>query len=298
MCARADRRARVGARLCAYRQARRRTYKEPSHQRLRTRQLETRATRRHDHARRVVGASTRTRRWTRSNSRSQARTRTCRPPKRAFAPPAQPWRSIVRASSRSSARAAAYSRARSSENVLHKSTAGLTLNDYLVQADASWEPDLWGRVSRSVEGAKAEAQASAADAQAVLLSMQAELATDYFELRGLDQERQLLDETIRGLQEAARSDAAPLRRRHRHRRRCRAGADATEDHAGASDRPRRAARATRTRDRDPDRPAAFHVLAAGRAARGGAGRGGGGRAVQRCSNAALTLRRRNGTSPI
>jgi NodT family efflux transporter outer membrane factor (OMF) lipoprotein len=97
---------------------------------------------------------------------------------------------------------AAFSRARSSENVLHKSTAGLTLNDYLVQADASWEPDLWGRVSRSVEGAKAEAQASAADAQAVLLSMQAELATDYFELRGLDQERQLLDDTIKAYREA------------------------------------------------------------------------------------------------
>ncbi|WP_429300083.1 efflux transporter outer membrane subunit [Paraburkholderia sp. GAS199] len=95
-----------------------------------------------------------------------------------------------------------YSRARSSANVLHKSTAGLTLNDYLVQADASWEPDLWGRVSRSVEGAKAEAQASAADAQAALLSMQAELATDYFELRGLDQERQLLDATITAYKEA------------------------------------------------------------------------------------------------
>jgi NodT family efflux transporter outer membrane factor (OMF) lipoprotein len=95
-----------------------------------------------------------------------------------------------------------YSRARSSENVLHKSTAGLTLNDYLVQADASWEPDLWGRVSRSVEGAKAQAQASAADAQAVLLSMQAELATDYFELRGLDQERRLLDDTLKAYGEA------------------------------------------------------------------------------------------------
>ena len=95
-----------------------------------------------------------------------------------------------------------FSRARTSENVLHKSTAGLTLNDYLVQADASWEPDLWGRVSRSVEGAKAQAQASAADTQGVLLSMQAELATDYFELRGLDQERQLLDDTIKAYEEA------------------------------------------------------------------------------------------------
>jgi len=97
---------------------------------------------------------------------------------------------------------AGFSRTRTSENVLHKSTAGLTLNDYIVQADASWEPDLWGRISRSVEGAKAAAQASAADVDAALLSMQAELATDYFELRGLDQERQLLDDTIKAYEEA------------------------------------------------------------------------------------------------
>ncbi|NIF76728.1 efflux transporter outer membrane subunit [Paraburkholderia sp. Cy-641] len=95
-----------------------------------------------------------------------------------------------------------FSRTRTSENVLHKSTAGLTLNDYIVQADASWEPDLWGRISRSVEGAKAAAQASAADVDAALLSMQAELATDYFELRGLDQERRLLDDTIKAYEEA------------------------------------------------------------------------------------------------
>ncbi|MGF6776085.1 efflux transporter outer membrane subunit [Paraburkholderia sp. GAS334] len=95
-----------------------------------------------------------------------------------------------------------YSRARSSANVLHKSTAGLTLNDYVVQADASWEPDLWGRISRSVEGAKAGAQASAADAQSALLSIEAELATDYFELRGIDQEHQLLDNTIKAYRDA------------------------------------------------------------------------------------------------
>ena len=95
-----------------------------------------------------------------------------------------------------------YSRARSSENVKFKSTAGKTLDDWIVGADATWEPDLWGRVSRSVEGARANAQASAADAQSVLLSMQAELATDYFELRGIDRERQLLDDTIAAYKEA------------------------------------------------------------------------------------------------
>jgi NodT family efflux transporter outer membrane factor (OMF) lipoprotein len=95
-----------------------------------------------------------------------------------------------------------FSRVRTSQNVKYKSTAGLAVNDYLVGVDASWEPDLWGRVARTVEAAKANAQASAADAQAVLLSMQAELATDYFELRGIDRERQLLDDTIKAYQES------------------------------------------------------------------------------------------------
>ncbi|HEY3597510.1 MAG TPA: efflux transporter outer membrane subunit [Paraburkholderia sp.] len=95
-----------------------------------------------------------------------------------------------------------YSRTRSSGNIRFKSDSGRTLGDYLVGADATWEPDLWGRVSRSVEGAKANAQASAADVQSALLSMQAELATDYFELRGIDREQQLLDDTIRAYKEA------------------------------------------------------------------------------------------------
>ncbi|WP_460905967.1 efflux transporter outer membrane subunit [Paraburkholderia jirisanensis] len=95
-----------------------------------------------------------------------------------------------------------YSRVRSSKNIEFKSNSGRTLNDYLAQGDASWEPDLWGRISRSVEGAKANAQASAADVQSALLSMQSELATDYFELRGIDSEQQLLDDTIRAYKEA------------------------------------------------------------------------------------------------
>ncbi|WP_322010586.1 efflux transporter outer membrane subunit [Paraburkholderia sp. J12] len=93
-------------------------------------------------------------------------------------------------------------RTRTSQNIAYKSTAGLTVNDYLVGVDASWEPDVWGRVARTVENAKAGAQASAADEQAVLLSMQAELATDYFELRGIDRERQLLDDTIKAYRES------------------------------------------------------------------------------------------------
>lgn len=95
-----------------------------------------------------------------------------------------------------------FSRTRTSQNLAYTSKAGATINDYLVGVDASWEPDVWGRVARTVESAKAGAQASAADEAAVLLSMQAELATDYFELRGIDRERQLLDDTLKAYGES------------------------------------------------------------------------------------------------
>lgn len=69
-------------------------------------------------------------------------------------------------------------------------------NDFLLPLDVSWEPDFWGRIRRTVEAARATAQASAADAQNVRLSLQAELALDYFEMRGLDAQKEILDETV------------------------------------------------------------------------------------------------------
>jgi NodT family efflux transporter outer membrane factor (OMF) lipoprotein len=59
-------------------------------------------------------------------------------------------------------------------------------SDYTIPIDASWEPDLWGRVRRTVEASRSEAQATAADVANVSLSLHAELAMDYFQLRGLD----------------------------------------------------------------------------------------------------------------
>lgn len=70
-------------------------------------------------------------------------------------------------------------------------------NTFSLQGQVSWEPDLWGAVRRSVEEARANAQASAADLANVELSLQAELATDYFEMRGLDSQQQLLDNTVK-----------------------------------------------------------------------------------------------------
>ncbi len=69
-------------------------------------------------------------------------------------------------------------------------------SDYLASGQASWEPDIWGKVRRTVEGSEANAQASAADLEAVRLSVQAELAQDYFQLRTLDAQRQLFNSTV------------------------------------------------------------------------------------------------------
>ena len=69
-------------------------------------------------------------------------------------------------------------------------------NLFLLQGQAQWEPDLWGQVRRTVEQARADAQASAADLANVALSLHAELAVDYFQLRGLDTQKQLLETTL------------------------------------------------------------------------------------------------------
>ena len=66
--------------------------------------------------------------------------------------------------------------------------------------DASWEPDLWGRVRRTVESNVASAQASAADVEAIRLSLQAELAQNYFALRALDAQQQLLEDTVKAFE--------------------------------------------------------------------------------------------------
>jgi len=89
---------------------------------------------------------------------------------------------------------ASASRSRKSVNTGSAVSSG-TNDDFLMPLEASWEPDLWGRVRRSVESAEAAAQASAADLGAAHLSMQAELALDYFQLRSIDAQRQLLEET-------------------------------------------------------------------------------------------------------
>lgn len=69
-------------------------------------------------------------------------------------------------------------------------------SDFQLEGAASWEPDFWGRVRRNVEAARASAQASAADLANIDLVLHAELAMDYFELRGLDSDARLLERTV------------------------------------------------------------------------------------------------------
>ena len=70
------------------------------------------------------------------------------------------------------------------------------VNQYSLPLDLSYEVDIWGRVRRNVESSVATAQASAADLEGVRLTMQSELALDYFALRGLDTVKDLLDTNV------------------------------------------------------------------------------------------------------
>lgn len=69
-------------------------------------------------------------------------------------------------------------------------------NDFSLPLDVSWEPDIWGRVRRTVRAARENAQASAADVVNVQLILQAELALDYFQMRGLDAQQFILQTTV------------------------------------------------------------------------------------------------------
>jgi NodT family efflux transporter outer membrane factor (OMF) lipoprotein len=71
-----------------------------------------------------------------------------------------------------------------------------TATNHSLTANAAWELDLWGRIRRQIESSNASAEASAADLEAVRLSLQSELAISYFQLRVSDEQKQLFDDTI------------------------------------------------------------------------------------------------------
>ena len=82
------------------------------------------------------------------------------------------------------------------------SSGGTTFTEYSLPFDASWTPDLWGRVRNTVRANVANAQASEADLENTRLTAHAELAVDYFQLRGQDALKQLLDSTVVAYEES------------------------------------------------------------------------------------------------
>ncbi|MGA2936105.1 MAG: efflux transporter outer membrane subunit [Syntrophobacteraceae bacterium] len=88
------------------------------------------------------------------------------------------------------------SRSRTSANAPGSQGISQTSSDFLFSAQVSWQPDLWGKVRRQVESSKASAQASDADLEGVRLTMHGQLAQDYFQLRTLDSQKQLLTTTV------------------------------------------------------------------------------------------------------
>ncbi|HEY0800206.1 MAG TPA: efflux transporter outer membrane subunit [Steroidobacteraceae bacterium] len=77
-------------------------------------------------------------------------------------------------------------------------------NDFFAGAALSYEIDLFGRVRNTIAGARATEQATAGDVAALDLNLRAELASDYFALRGLDAQQELLDHTVADYQRALR----------------------------------------------------------------------------------------------
>jgi NodT family efflux transporter outer membrane factor (OMF) lipoprotein len=84
----------------------------------------------------------------------------------------------------------------------HLSSNGATYNDYQIPVQLSYELDVWGRVRKTVESQREQAQASAADLATVNLSLHAQLALFYFQARSLDAQEQLLNSTVAQYEQA------------------------------------------------------------------------------------------------
>lgn len=84
----------------------------------------------------------------------------------------------------------------SAQKPLRGATSPDLYDDFSLEARVDYEVDLWGRIRNQVTSATASEQAAQADLESARLSLQALLADDYFQLRGLDRENALLDETV------------------------------------------------------------------------------------------------------
>lgn len=90
----------------------------------------------------------------------------------------------------------------SSTGTASASSSSGTFADYSLPFDASWQPDLFGRIRNTVRAAAYVAQATAADLENTRLTIHTEVAVDYFDLRGQDSLKQLLDSTLDAYQKS------------------------------------------------------------------------------------------------
>jgi NodT family efflux transporter outer membrane factor (OMF) lipoprotein len=83
-----------------------------------------------------------------------------------------------------------------------KGTSSPTFTDYLLPFDLTWQPDIFGRIRDTVRSAEYGAQASAADLEETRLTLEVDLAADYFQLRGQDALKELLDSSVIAFQQS------------------------------------------------------------------------------------------------
>jgi NodT family efflux transporter outer membrane factor (OMF) lipoprotein len=98
---------------------------------------------------------------------------------------------------------ASASRNRQSDNRALATTLSVTdYSDISLPLSVTWEPDFFGRIRNTVQAARSNAQASAADLENLRLVMHADLAGDYFQLRTLDSEEKILNDNVTAFQQA------------------------------------------------------------------------------------------------
>ena len=104
-----------------------------------------------------------------------------------------------------------YSANRESVITGKKVLQGATVEDWLIPFDLTYEIDVWGRVRRSFESARAQAEASADDAAAVRLIVETDVTRFYYTLRSLDAQAQILERTVVAYHEQVRILSVQLR---------------------------------------------------------------------------------------
>jgi len=88
---------------------------------------------------------------------------------------------------------------------------GTTISDWLMPFDLTYEIDVWGRIRRTIESAKAQTAASADDLAMVRLTVETDVAQYYYTLRSLDAQAQILTQTVEAYREQVRLLSAQLK---------------------------------------------------------------------------------------